>query len=30
MSAWEEYYKVRLESIASRDGFLILSLVVNV
>ena len=25
MSAWEEYYKVRLESIASRDGFLILS-----
>lgn len=25
MSAWEEYYKLRLESIASRDGFLILS-----
>lgn len=25
MSAWEEYYKLRLESIASRDGYLILS-----
>ena len=25
MSGWEEYYKLRLESIASRDGFTILS-----
>lgn len=25
MPAWEEYYKLRLESIASRDGFLIMS-----
>lgn len=25
MSAWEEYYKIRLESIASRDGYTILS-----
>lgn len=25
MAAWEEYYKLRLESVASRDGFLILS-----
>ena len=25
MAAWQEYYKIRLESIASRDGFTILS-----
>lgn len=25
MPAWEEYYKLRLESVASRDGFLIMS-----